>query len=314
MKLTREKPNRLNHLILVVGYVSRQAAGQEDANELIKEDKSQYKKLIQIQMNPWRFEFRWPGSCTFVCGRCIDKFNSLESLYRGFILLVISTQAVWEAISIHVPLCMNLSSVQGWNANSVLSLQLNWCLRPGKGCEDTTTGYCKSKSHIKVIGPDVGSPTEDVRCSEMKTEDTWKNAIPNEIPAMIPRLASMTLVTSVKQPWKQTNPKISGKLFFVFCFFFYSTWKVCDLRSSGSRQRTHRCVHLCGSLVVVFQSLRWTLGGISATAGGEAFLFKVRRLTPVCEVFHPAAMQLNREQSQKSTGFPPPPQINEEHT
>lgn len=52
MKLTREKPNRLNHLILVVGYVSRQAAGQEDANELIKEDKSQYKKLIQIQMNP----------------------------------------------------------------------------------------------------------------------------------------------------------------------------------------------------------------------------------------------------------------------
>lgn len=50
----------------------------------------------------------------------------------------------------------------------------------------------------------------------MKTEDTWKNAIPNEIPAMIPRLASMTLVTSVKQPWKQTNPKISGKLFLFF--------------------------------------------------------------------------------------------------
>lgn len=123
---------------------------------------------------------------------------------------------------------------------------------------------------------------------------------------MIPRLASMTLVTSVKQPWKQTNPKISGKLFLFFVFFFYSTWKVCDLRSSGSWQRTHRCVHLCGSLVVVFQSLRWTLGGISATAGGEAFLFKVRRLTPVCEVFHPAAMQLNREQSQESTGFPPP--------
>lgn len=129
---------------------------------------------------------------------------------------------------------MNLSSVQGWN--SVLSLQLNWCLRPGKGCEDTTTGYCKSKSHIKVIGPDVGSPTEDVRCSEMKTEDTWKNAIPNEIPAMIPRLASMTLVTSVKQPWKQTNPKISGKLFLFFVFFFTAPGRfaISGLQDPGS--------------------------------------------------------------------------------
>lgn len=49
------------------------------------------------------------------------------------------------------------------------------------------------------MGPDVGSPPEGV------SEGTWKNAIPNEIPAMIPRLASMTLVTSVKQPWKRTN-------------------------------------------------------------------------------------------------------------
>lgn len=52
MKLTKEKSNRLDHLILVVGYVSRQAAGQEDANELIKGEKDQYNKLIHIQMNP----------------------------------------------------------------------------------------------------------------------------------------------------------------------------------------------------------------------------------------------------------------------
>lgn len=41
-KLTREKSNRLNHLVLVVGDVSRQAAGQEDANELIKREKNRY--------------------------------------------------------------------------------------------------------------------------------------------------------------------------------------------------------------------------------------------------------------------------------
>lgn len=52
MKLTREKSNQLNHLVLIVGYVSRQAAGKEDANELIKRENNSYKKLIQIQMNP----------------------------------------------------------------------------------------------------------------------------------------------------------------------------------------------------------------------------------------------------------------------
>lgn len=66
----------------------------------------------------------------------------------------------------------------------------------------------------------------------MKTEGTWKNAIPNEIPAMIPRLASMTLVTSVKQPWKQTKTKISQKLFLFF--FFPQNLQVCHLRSSES--------------------------------------------------------------------------------
>lgn len=51
----------------------------------------------------------------------------------------------------------------------------------------------------------------------METEGTWKNAIPKEIPAMIPRLASMTLVTSVKQPWKQKHESVGS---FFLCFVF----------------------------------------------------------------------------------------------
>lgn len=34
-----------------------------------------------------------------------------------------------------------------------------------------------------------------------KIQRTWKNAMPNEMPAIIPRLASITVVTSVKQPY-----------------------------------------------------------------------------------------------------------------
>lgn len=109
----------------------------------------------------------------------------------------------------HVALHKNLASTQARNWNSVPFLQLNWRLGPGKGCEVTTSGYCTSNPHIKVASPDVGLTTGDVRRGDMKTEGTWKNAIPNEIPAMIPRLASMTLVTSVKQPCKQAKPKRS---------------------------------------------------------------------------------------------------------
>lgn len=90
-------------------------------------------------------------------------------------------------------------------------------------------------------------------------------------------------------------------------FCLLQNLQVCDLRSSESwlrpRQLTHRCVHLCSSLVEVFENLWWTLGGVFAAAGGDAFLFKVSRLVPVREVIHPAAMQLSRKQSQETAGF-----------
>lgn len=74
---------------------------------------------------------------------------------------------------------------------------------------------------------------------------TWKKAIPKEIPAMMPRLASITLVTSVKQPYTADKHK---------------TQRVPPFHnkpaSGWSRQQTHRRVHLFLSLVKVFQGLR----------------------------------------------------------
>lgn len=102
-------------------------------------------------------------------------------------------------------------------------------------------------------------------------------------------------------PGNKRNQKSVGR------FFSLSNLQVCNLRSSESwlrpRQLTHRCVHLCNSLVEVFQNLWRTLGGVFAAAGGDTFLFKVSCLAPVREVFHPAAMQLGRKQSQETAGF-----------
>lgn len=125
----------------------------------------------------------------------------------------------------------------------------------------------------------------NVHDEKKKKKRTWKKAIPKEIPAMIPRLASITLVTSVKQPYTADKHKTQRAPSFQ------------NKPTSGwARQpRTHRRVHLFLSLVEVFQGLLWTFGVVPAAADGDALLFKVSCVVPVGVIFHSAAMQLHEK-------------------
>lgn len=110
---------------------------------------------------------------------------------------------------------------------------------------------------------------------------TWKNAIPKEMPAMIPRLDSITLVTNAKQPYTAEKHQ------FTECRHSHQS-------SQYGRRSTHRRVHLCRSLVQVFKGLLWALGVFFTAADRDAFLFEILCLAPVSVVFHPTAMQLQR--------------------
>lgn len=126
---------------------------------------------------------------------------------------------------------------------------------------------------------------------------TWKNAIPKEIPAIIPRLFSIVVLTSAKQPFttKLKHNRIKQKvilnqnllqiqltIFEMNCLF-----------------QTHRCVHHILSLGKILQCFWWALIAVFTAADRDAFLFEVPCICPVCVIIHPAAVQLKAKSHNK---------------
>lgn len=114
---------------------------------------------------------------------------------------------------------------------------------------------------------------------------TWEKAIPNEMPAMVPSLFSITVVTRVKQPCTAAAKWEKKKI---------NRSSLMDLhiteRPLRKHEQTHRRVHLFLSQAHVLEGLWRALGVVSAAADRDALLPEVVRSVPVRVIFHPAAM------------------------